>query len=590
MRRALFALFLLLLGALAPALRAQTTAWLQIEAQPNLSQAEERARAYAGAFGNVSGFRLGSGWYAIALGPYSPEDAAAELARMKSDRLIPGDSYVTDGTTYGQRFWPVGAGALATAEPTPAAEPPATEPPAQPVPALAQTDPAPGALLPDETPAEARRAEAALSGNERQLIQTALAWYGFYGAAIDGAFGPGTRSAMADWQGAQGYEPTGVLTTAQRATLIDGYQAQLAELGLAVVRDEEAGIEIEMPTTMVAFGRYDPPFAQYDEKDGSGVRVILISEPGDRARLSGLYDLMQTLSIVPMNGERSLGDRGFDITGRNAEISSYSHAELSGGLIKGFTLVWRTADSEKMSRVVEAMKSSFKPFGTRALDPSLVPLTDEQRSDMLSGLKVRLPAMTRTGFFIDAAGHVLTTPEVVAGCKRVTIGDDAEADVTLNDAALGIAVLTPRSPLAPPDYARFSAASPRLQSEVAVAGYSYGHVLDEPVLTFGALEDVQGLDGEPEIWRLSLDVRQGDAGGPVLDSTGAVLGMLLPRTTDAARQLPETVQFAADADALRSRLAAAGIALTDSSAAGALAPEDLTKLALRMTVRVGCWN
>ena len=41
--------------------------------------------------------------------------------------------------------------------------------------------------------------------------------------------------------------------------------------------------------------------------DGSGVRVLLISQSGDQGTLFGLYDIMQTLEIVPMEGPRDRG-------------------------------------------------------------------------------------------------------------------------------------------------------------------------------------------------------------------------------------------------------------------------------------------
>ena len=56
---------------------AQDRVWLQIEAQPRLDTAQERAEAYAGVFPETNGFRLRSGWYAIVLGPYAVAEGAA---------------------------------------------------------------------------------------------------------------------------------------------------------------------------------------------------------------------------------------------------------------------------------------------------------------------------------------------------------------------------------------------------------------------------------------------------------------------------------------------------------------------------------
>ena len=55
------------------------------------------------------------------------------------------------------------------------------------------------------------------------------------------------------------------------------------------------------------FDHYEPPFVHYGERGGSGVRVLLISQPGDQSTLFGLYDILQTLEIVPLDGERERG-------------------------------------------------------------------------------------------------------------------------------------------------------------------------------------------------------------------------------------------------------------------------------------------
>jgi len=75
-----------------------------------------------------------------------------------------------------------------------------------------------------------------------------------------------------------------------------------------------------------------------------------------------------------------------------------------------------------------------------------------------------------------------------------------------------------------------------------------------------------------------------------VDGTGAVIGMMLPRAQDAARQLPPDVSFALAAARIEQRLAAQGIALGMAPAQGALPPEDLSRRARGMTVRVSCWN
>jgi S1-C subfamily serine protease len=216
-------------------------------------------------------------------------------------------------------------------------------------------------------------------------------------------------------------------------------------------------------------------------------------------------------------------------------------------------------------------------------------MPDEARQGLLSGLEVRRPKLSRSGFFVDSAGAVLTTVEAVDQCRRITIDRDIEADVEFADAALGVALVKPRTAMAPRAVAAFQTTA-RPGAEVAVAGFSYEDKLPAPTLTFGTLDDLAGLNGEAGLRRLTLAALPGDAGGPVFDGAGAVLGMLLPKVDDPARQLPAEVSFAAAAASLATRLAEAGTAAQNATPSGAVAPEDLTRIAEDMTVLVSCWN
>jgi len=589
--------------AFAPAAQAQDQAWLQIEAHPDLSVAEDRARAYETLFRDVTGFATGRGWYLIALGPQSPGAAAGRLFELRQQGTIPPDSFISDGSNHGQRFWPPGALPEPLADPLaePLAEPladPLADPLAKPLaePLADQTtaaEPAPvpepqPVADPDESPRQARASEAALTRDDRRALQTALKWFGFYSAAIDGAFGPGTRASMADWQTANGFEATGVLTARQRATLVANFQADQAEFGFQTVTEPEAGIEITLPMALVAFDHYEPPFVHFAETAGSGLRIVLISQPGDQASLSGLYDILQTLEGVPPDGERRRDERSFTINARSASVQSYAFAETARGQVKGFMAIWAPADADRMARILPAMQASFRSVGDKSLDPGLVPMDDSARRGLLSGLEVRKPRFSRSGFYVDATGNVLTTLAVVQQCGRLTLDRTTEATVALSDPATGTAILAPAQPLSPPAFARLASALPRIGTDVAVAGYSYEDSLPAPVLTFGALEDIRGLAGETGLRRLTAAVLPGDAGGPVLDTTGAVIGLLLA-SPDPNRKLPDGVAFAAGAETLAPLLLAAGIAVLAPDTAS-LTPDALARQALGMTVLVSCWD
>lgn len=558
---------------------AQDNVYVQIEAHPTLSETENRLRDFTSVLADVNGFDLGSGWYGIALGPYSTRTEANRVRRnLRAQGLIPADSYVEESDRYGQRIWPVGAG------PAQAARPAETNDPAR----QTAAKPEPEVQAPDETPREARDSEARLTRTEREELQIALQWAGFYNAGIDGAFGRGTRAAMSDWQAVNGYDRTGVLTTAQRAALLRQYNAVLEGMDMQTVRDRRAGIAIDLPLGAVSFDRYDSPFAHFIPTGTvEDARVLLISQPGDPDRLAGLYEVMQTLDIVPLEGDRDRTTRSFTLTGRNTDIVSHTEARLEDGAIKGFTLVWPTGDEDRRTRILAKMQNSFAPING-VLDPATL-AEDSQSVDLVAGLAIRKPKRTASGFFVDSQGRVVTTDMSVENCGRITLNSDYDADVMSTDPELGIAVLRATQPLAPNEIATFRNGTPRLQSEIAVAGFSFGGVLPAASMTFGRLEDLRGLNGEDTLSRLSIGTMSGDAGGPVLDDGGAVLGMLM--SPDAGdRQLPNDVSFAAKSDSVQAVLREAGVTPQTTTSLPRLDPVDLTRKATAMTVLVSCWE
>ena len=586
---AVLVLFVWMNAALAQT--ADDVVWIQIEAQPNLRAATTSAQNYAAQLEDVNGFSLGGGWYGIALGPYRRNDAETVLNAYRRDRLIPRDAYIAFSTSFRQQFYPVGANLLSrgvidapevTADVVvePVADP-AAEPAVEPVVAEITTEPA------DETPAQAQRSERALDRDQKKELQRMLKWAGFYDAAIDGSYGRGTRNSMAAWQQANNFETTGIMTTLQRATLLQQYNAVLADLGLEVVRDEAAGIEMQMPMAVVKFEKYESPFAQYSSTGDIDAKVLLISQAGDQGTLFGLYDIMQTLEIVPLDGPRERKNNSFVLIGESAGMISETRASLQSGEIKGFTLIWPSGDEERRRRMLGVMQNSFVRLDG-ALDPA-AGSNDEQAIDLVAGLEIRKPRISRSGFYVDARGTVVTTSDAVQSCARITLDEVYEAELLSDDSEIGIAVLSPKDALAPLNIAAFSAQKPRLQSEIAVAGYSYEGVLGSPSMTFGSLSDVRGLRGEDHLSRLKLAALNGDAGGPVLDASGGVMGMLLPKSA-GGQQLPSDVSFALDRKSVQSALSNAGRNGSISRATTALPAEDIAVAARGMTVLVSCWE
>jgi hypothetical protein len=137
--------------------------------------------------------------------------------------------------------------------------------------------------------------------------------------------------------------------------------------------------------------------------------------------------------------------------------------------------------------------------------------------------------------------------------------------------------------------AEFRADQPRIQYEVAVSGVSYEWALGAPTLTFGQIADVRGLNGEAGVKRLALAAQPGDAGGPVFDDSGSVVGMLLP-TPSEGRTLPGSVSLAVSTQGLNDVLTQAGISGQAAQETAEISPNELSRRANGMTVLEHCWD
>jgi hypothetical protein len=576
--------------------------WIQIEAHPDLRSARQRAVQFAGRIDAINVFNSSSGWYAISVGPFTQQNAESRRERLIDSGLVSADAYFVATSEYGRRVWPVGSANTASdtqsdglvignsdtvgdADDAIAEDEVIEEVVVEVVEAIV----VPSAEIDSETASQARSNERSLSRELKKEIQTALIWTGHYEGKIDGSFGRGTHGAIAEYQTSMGYDAFSYLTQLQIAELTAGYQHTLQRIGFQDIIDDRAGILVKMPLNLVTFDRYETPFVHFKSKPGVKASAMLISQNGGRDTLAALYDIMQTLEIVPIEGYRVQKKDWFVLSGRNETTVSYTYARHDDGLIKGFTLIWPPEEDRDMQRVSVAMFNSFKPLASGVLDDADATPQDDDNLDMVSGLEIRTPSRSASGVWINKDGDVLTDVSVIGDCTRITLDRDTDANVVATDTELGLALLSPDTKLAPFSYATFRDGRPRLRSEVILSGYSFGGVLDSASQSFGTLEDRKGLNGETYLTRLNIEAAPGDAGGPVLDDRGAFVGMLLPKSMNA-KTLPADVQFAANSTSVAEFLGEHGVGIAQLIDADRLDAHDLTARAGDVTVLVSCWN
>ena len=365
---------------------------------------------------------------------------------------------------------------------------------------------------------------------------------------------------MSAWQAQNGYEPTGILTAARAGRAARRLQRHPRRPGHGD-RARRGGGHRDRAAHAASSPRRstEPPFVRYDAADGSLAAGRPRSRsPGDQSRLSGLYEIMQTLEVVPAGGPAradrgGLRDRG---PGRAASTrpptpgwwTGRSRASRWSG--PRATRTGARASWRRCGRASGACPAcSTPPRATRARI---------RRVDLVSGLQVRQPRADRLGLLRGRARAPWSRPprpwtECARGHAR---RGDPGARRRRPTPALNLAVLQPRGGRWRPARSPPSGpTAPRIGAEVAVAGFPYGGALARPALTFGTLADVRGLNGEEEVRRLDLAAQAGRRrrAGARRDGRG-------DRDAAAARGrrqvLPEEVSYALDAETIQARAGA----------------------------------
>ena len=137
-----------------------------------------------------------------------------------------------------------------------------------------------------------------------------------------------------------------------------------------------------------------------------------------------------------------------------------------------------------------------------------------------------------TAFPIGDEGFFLTALHVAGGCDRLALesgagdGVSKEAAVIASEASMDAALLKAEGLRVPP--LRMSDRTPAPDLSVFTLGYpEEGLVRIVPRRVDGAVADFEGPDPLLGLIPAALPVRGGNSGGPLLDSDGQVLGMIV---------------------------------------------------------------
>lgn len=207
--------------------------------------------------------------------------------------------------------------------------------------------------------------------------------------------------------------------------------------------------------------------------------------------------------------------------------------------------------------------------------------------------KLELSA-TGTGWYVADGGYLVTNAHVVDGCKMVTLKSGAELQVLDVKVDEDLALLKGPASVAP--LVLRDGRSARLAEDVLIAGYPLGGILSSGInVTVGTVSALAGLGDDPTRFQFTAPVQPGNSGGPVLDTSGHVIGVVVAKLNamsiqDQVGDIPQNVNFGIALPNLVTFLKANDVPFAPQASTKAVDKVDLAELARESTVLLQCYQ
>jgi S1-C subfamily serine protease len=206
--------------------------------------------------------------------------------------------------------------------------------------------------------------------------------------------------------------------------------------------------------------------------------------------------------------------------------------------------------------------------------------------------KVPHTKSTGSGFFVTQAGHLLTNAHVVSDCTIISVKSSggqariAQVIAVAQNDDLALLKLERRAE----NTAAFRIGRPPRAGESAVVfGFPLAELLASTGnVTTGVVTALAGPLDDPHQIQISAPVQPGNSGGPVLDASGYLIGVVVSKLNAVRGHVAQNVNFAIKASTAANFLDAHGVVYRSATGEQALPIPDIVEQARGFSAQVLC--
>jgi serine protease Do len=442
--------------------------------------------------------------------------------------------------------------------------------------------------------------------DQRYELQVLLGVAGYWPAVANDQFSHRLFDAIGQFQAANGFPSSGILTIDQIDRMRQIADPILAYWQLKPVRHPIAGLPLWVPMG-VGFNQIETRSGLDFETANKIASISFNFFPNGDLRATHSR-LLNGTGFQPVYSK--LRDNFFAIETEGRGLNVYSRYQAIAGGIIGFTLSWTQDDAQNAilhgERLATLMSDLFRanielnlarsPPTPRQATMAAVPQPQLPRPPAIrepEGKKKDNQKSFGTGFFVSSDGHIITNSHVVEDCSsvQVTLGlaPRMGGRIMTQDFANDLALIKVETH--PTAFASLRSGL-RLGENVAAFGFPLAGLLaTSGNFTLGNVTATAGLGDDTRLLQISAPVQPGNSGGPLVDYSGNVVGVV-EGTLNAItieKILPQNANFAIKANMVTNFLDANNVAYTSGTIGSAtLQPAELAARAKALSVIIEC--